>query len=372
MPQRKEDLKVTHIEGDLELRRSITVEVLNLDKWIEQNSDFEVSDLVLYVDGIAFNKLPPKLVEGTKLEFNFNLSLYPEIQKAWAELVSKKVTNTDFFERKGLSVTIGLKNGMQLHSTAEKQTLVRIKKIWLWGFVTVFGLGIFSFILLARNSDVIRDTGIAPSGSQANGLGKRKPYSLARTQMAFWFFVVVMGFVFIWMATDNLATLTPAVLGLIGISAATGLSSAVVDSGKRSDQQNQRRALEDQKKGFEVDGERLKGEITNLTGTSLDEKTAALAAKKKEIEQTDQKIGDLPDPDAPRESKGFYKDLLSDDAGVSFHRFQIFAWTIVLIIIFVASVFNNLAMPAFDGTLLALMGISGGTYIGFKLPEQPG
>jgi hypothetical protein len=37
---------------------------------------------------------------------------------------------------------------------------------------------------------------------------------------------------------------------------------------------------------------------------------------------------------------------------------------------FVASVYNELAMPAFSATLLGLLGISAGTYIGFKLPES--
>ena len=42
-------------------------------------------------------------------------------------------------------------------------------------------------------------------------------------------------------------------------------------------------------------------------------------------------------------------------------------WTILLGIIFVASVYDNLAMPKFSGPLLALMGISAGTYLGFEL-----
>ena len=70
-------------------------------------------------------------------------------------------------------------------------------------------------------------------------------------------------------------------------------------------------------------------------------------------------------------SKGLI-DFLSDDDGLSFHRFQMFAWTIVLLCIFVTSVFKTLTMPDFDSTLLALMGISGGTYVGFKLPKQQG
>jgi hypothetical protein len=69
-------------------------------------------------------------------------------------------------------------------------------------------------------------------------------------------------------------------------------------------------------------------------------------------------------------SKSFFKDLVSDCTGVSLHRFQIAVWTLVLSVIFIYSVWSTLKMPAFNDTLLALMGISSGTYIGFKIPEQ--
>jgi len=49
---------------------------------------------------------------------------------------------------------------------------------------------------------------------------------------------------------------------------------------------------------------------------------------------------------------------------------QVFAWTIVLGIMFISSVYNRLTMPEFSATLLGLMGISSGTYIGFKFPEK--
>lgn len=39
-------------------------------------------------------------------------------------------------------------------------------------------------------------------------------------------------------------------------------------------------------------------------------------------------------------------------------------------IMFISSVYNNLTMPEFSATLLGLMGISSGTYIGFKFPEN--
>ena len=69
-------------------------------------------------------------------------------------------------------------------------------------------------------------------------------------------------------------------------------------------------------------------------------------------------------------SQGLFRDILRDGSGYSFHRFQIFAWSIVLGIIFLSAVYNSLAMPEFSTTLLGLMGISSGTYIGFKFPEK--
>ena len=67
--------------------------------------------------------------------------------------------------------------------------------------------------------------------------------------------------------------------------------------------------------------------------------------------------------------KGVLYDLLAENNLISFHRFQIFVWTLILGIMFVANVYNELAMPEFSATLLGLLGISAGTYVGFKLPE---
>jgi hypothetical protein len=63
-------------------------------------------------------------------------------------------------------------------------------------------------------------------------------------------------------------------------------------------------------------------------------------------------------------------DILSDDHGVNFHRFQMAAWTFVLGIIFIQQVYKGLAMPDFDVTLLGLMGISAGTYLGLKTTSE--
>jgi hypothetical protein len=75
-------------------------------------------------------------------------------------------------------------------------------------------------------------------------------------------------------------------------------------------------------------------------------------------------------PTPPQLHQSFFLDILSDESGVSFHRLQIVIWTLVLAVVFVVSVIVSLEMPTFDNTLLALMGISAGTYLGFKFPEK--
>ena len=62
--------------------------------------------------------------------------------------------------------------------------------------------------------------------------------------------------------------------------------------------------------------------------------------------------------------------LLSDERGVSFHRFQMLAWALILGVMFLIEVLARLGMPVLDPTLLGLLGISSGTYLGLKIPRR--
>jgi hypothetical protein len=120
---------------------------------------------------------------------------------------------------------------------------------------------------------------------------------------------VAEAFFFVWLLSYNLDTITESVLALVGIGSATALGGMLIDS---------------------------------------DDKGAA----------------------ASRPSRGFLADVLSDASGISIQRFQVFIWTLILGLIFCVSVYKTLQMPEFSPTLLALMGISSGTYLAFKFPEQ--
>lgn len=372
-------LKVKGVEGELELDHHIEIEVENLEKWVEQK-DHDPSKFVLCVDGNALNGLLPTIIDNNN-KLRYDLKRTSKTKDAWTAILSRRPKR---FKR-NVPVTVR-QEGVKVQGNAMAPLIV-INSLWFWIFVVVFAVAIILFWRLASISDIIREPGPQPGGIDENKKPNRKPYSLARTQMAFWFFIVTISYVFIWMVTSDLSNLTPSVLALIGISAATGLSSASVDSIKLSELKNKIRSLKNKKRNDEAEKEKLQNEINTLD-TSInatpappnkDEKIAAravkqaeLVSKEKEIKQVDQESQELNDAAKTEPSIDFISDILSDDNGISFHRFQMFAWTLVLIFIFISQVCNYLAMPDFDTTLLALMGISGGTYVGFKLPKQQG
>jgi hypothetical protein len=217
------------------------------------------------------------------------------------------------------------------------------------------------FFILARVSDIVRDSGPDPVPVNGDpppapsnfGNKGRRPFSLARCQMAWWFFIVVGTYLYIWMVTGDRDSLTAGVLTLIGISAATGFGSLLVDSSK---QDARRAALEKERDSLDA--------RINQIGNPVD------AAQRDEKVQKEARLKDV-QALLNGESQGFFKDILQDDDGVSFHRFQMAVWTVVLGVVFLRLVFKELSMPDFSATLLGLMGISSGTYVGFKIPDPP-
>src|SRR5206468_424518 len=224
------------------------------------------------------------------------------------------------------------------------------------------------FVWLARTTNLIREPGTAVPG-------KLRPYNLGRTQMAFWFFLVYVSYVVIWLVTSALDTITPSLLGLMGISAGTALGEALIDSGKDTTQANQLRDLTAEKQSLEqgipelqsqIGGVNSKPTLTSEDTANRDSLNKQLLDSRMRLAQVNQQLQAIIPPSTAGQSQGLLRDILRDGSGYSFHRFQIFAWTIVLGIIFLSAVYNSLAMPEFSTTLLGLMGISSGTYIGFK------
>jgi hypothetical protein len=342
-------IEVKEVTGYLGLYNTITVEVDNLTEYLEQ-SGRDAKKFILYLDWRQLKGVKSRLIEGTD-KLKFDIRRTSNSKDEWNALLGRPKGFTCL-----VPVSIGYENEKPIPSDV-KHSLIVIKKGWFWVFVISFVVLFFFFMYLARKTCIIRN----PSPEDPS----KRPYSLGRTQMAFWFFIVLVSYVFIWMITSELESLTESALGLIGISSATALGATVVGSSKRRNTESKLQSLEKEKAVLDKELEELRTGSTLTEGDLIRE-----AEKDTRLNQVERDIIALREAKAPELSDDFFTDILNDADGISLHRFQIFIWTIVLGFIFLIKVYNSLAMPEFGGTLLALMGISGGTYIGFKFPEK--
>jgi hypothetical protein len=379
-----------------QLRDDIWIDVANLHKAIETLAAERriaptaagVADLVPIVDGHALAGIhptnpasapdPEPLEDGQPVHhLKFHLERNDANRLAWSRLL-----NDPFPFSRRVEVTLGFENGAALDTWVNKDgaepdgqaflTVVPAWKASVGGLL--IGSALLVFLFLAGRTDIVRDTTapLRPDG--------RFPYSLAKAQMAFWFFIVISAYFVLWMITGDKDTITSSVVILIGISAGTALGSALVDANKNhgaevekfvanglpADRQEREAELARRQKVEEANLSALGAGRAGLADaeTAAHERARAAVLDRLHVLKRQREFFAL----SP--AKRALYDLLGDNYLISFHRFQIFLWTLVLGVIFVSNVLHDLAMPEFSPTLLAIMGISGGTYLGFKLPEQ--
>lgn len=180
-------------------------------------------------------------------------------------------------------------------------------------------------------------------------------YSLGKSQMAFWGLLVFLTFLGIWILTGTMERIPPQTLTLLGISGVTGLAAVFIGGGKDS--------------VAEASG-KLAAEKADLVARQA--AGSATARDRQRIAEIDDTLKALAAHAAqPHRGVGdFFRDICDDGTGMSFHRVQVLIWTLLLGAVFVWTVTEVISMPEFPETLLLLMGISNGTYLGFKIPEK--
>lgn len=368
--------KVSEVTGKCELFETLTVKVDNLPGLLAQAGN-DLSKIILYLDGYPLSGLHPRRESASGNELLFDLTMIEDsetaqTQKSWNSLLGRP--NLFPPKPRKVNITVGIENQPPIDTAvrdAKAYDLVTIHKLGFWTYLGILASAIVLFVWLAIKSDLLRDAGPQPEGKDDNGRPNRKTFSLGRTQMAFWFILVIASYVFIWMVTDVYSILTTSVLTLIGISTATALGTTVIDGNKGKGASRELGTRIKEKTALMVDIDKLKSDIKeNTDSANLINLKKELAEKKAQLVQLDNKIQDIENTVKSSPSEGFFVDILSDANGISFPRFQIAGWTVVLGVIFIASVYRVLSMPEFDSQLLALMGISSGTYIGFKFPEK--
>jgi len=357
---------------NIELGDVIVVKINNLQTLLDEADCLDKPrNVVLYLDDKPLKNataFPPTAPQESVLKFT--LTRNEDSRNVWTHILGRPSLGS-----RPVKVSVGLEDKYPVKSDSWINLIVipiNWFAFWLFIFLVILG----AFLWLAIKTSLLRDP-VTPEN------GGKRTFSLGRSQAAWWFFIIIASYLFIGMITGDFSTtITGTVLTLFGISAGTAIGSAVVDVSKNTaaEVQNQTSASLNLKAEIETLKQEIQNIETDISNAQADltqdpnnvqakevlvSAKQLLAAKKAEMADKLSQLNKL-----KNHSENFLIDILSDINGISFHRFQVAAITIVLGIIFIVQVYKVLAMPTFDGTLLALLGISAGTYLGFKIPES--
>lgn len=345
--------------GTVHLGDEITVTITGYPA-LKSAADARQKPVTLWLDGID-SQLEPTgefivmrngKADPSSRTLRFPLTRTSENNELWRNLL-----HDPFGERtEKMAVSAGVSGDLPLLLADNVNGQLTLEKTFITGFSTLWMilLAILIVLLFRYGGDMLR------SGPDIDG--KKQAFSLGRSQMAWWFVLIIASYVVIWLITGDRDTITSSLLVLMGISAGTALGAVAIDSGAPAKAQTTRTNLTNERATLEATKSTLESAATPQSQDAQN----AIDLRMKEI---DQNVADVTRP--PMTTGNWLTDVLTDNNGqIALHRFQVLAWTVVLGLIFIASVVRDLTMPEFNTTLLTLMGISSGTYLGFKIPTN--
>src|ERR1022692_2886744 len=373
--------RVSRISGTLAPDETINVTVDNLEAWAAKNDS---KKLVPYIDGRPLRGNHPVAIDGRDNTLKFDMQNTSVNRAVWSELLGAPLDKANW-ERsawrwesgwgKQVKFSVGLEDetpfASDLAGASSPYLVIILPKYGVISLLVIATMTSVFFWLVLR-TNLIRDAG--PESAS----GVRKPYNLGKAQIAFWFFLTYVSYIVIWLITDDIETITPGLVALMGISAMTALGAVLIDSSKDAKGAAALQSMTAERTSVEQAISALQGQLAALApgaGAAADDAFARnnlnneLLQKRTRLGELVQALGRA-GPAALPASEGFVRDIMSDGEGYSFNRFQMIMWTLALGVVFVSKVYNNLTMPEFSATLLGLMGVSSGTYIALKFPEK--
>lgn len=207
-------------------------------------------------------------------------------------------------------------------------------------------------VRLTKASGLLKDSMI-PQVAPAD-----RTYSLSRTQMFFWFVVIVATYVYLFIAKSAVPEVSDQAVMLMGISLATAGGAVWVDAAQSTPED----ALNDALKALGLSSYQDVAQLPAQIGAADPAQLAALNDKALLLQT-------YKDKTAPFKTQGLFRDLCTDINGTALHRLQAVAWTVIIGAIFVYEALLSGAMPNLSANLLALMGIGNAGYVGFKYNE---
>jgi hypothetical protein len=300
--------RVVQLQGELEADRVLLVQVAGLSEWA-MTPGHAPWRLVPYINGLPLQGLYPAAVNLRAATVQFHLRITPENQATWMRVLSPLTL------KHPVDFSIGPEQQDPFDTVFSRPDhpalLTVVNPRWMTVATCVLLVFAVFFCALATKTDLLMER--TPSTQGPDALG----FSLAKVQLALWFFVIFGSFLAIWLVTGNFNTIDGSLVATLGISAGTAVGDAYIKSAQPRD--------------------------TPPTGPAVRPGWAA---------------------------KRFVRELVSDGEGYSIYRFQMLAWTVALIVVFMADVSDDLVMPTFSPELLYLLGLSTGTYVAHRMPEM--
>ena len=305
----------------------LTLSAPGLAAW-RQSTGLDPAKVQLVLSGTRMPGLTPRFGSGKEADsVTFKLQRSrdkPDSVAAWDELLKS------FLAREPGATTVALADDRGEVAAGQTVSLTvqpfgyRLGLACIVLLLLLVGLGFFGRKgkwAWFRDDFEIPDGVVDPKG---------RKFSLGKVQMAAWSVAIVVGFFLVGLALQTvwvLNEINDTLVILLGISATTAAGAMAL--------------------------------VPDLVTRQLELLKAALPADQPAIKA---KLSTL------LTSSGPLKDILSDvgSDSPSLHRLQNLVFTTVLIFMFLFGALTTGSFPNFTGTLLALMGVSGGAYLGFK------
>lgn len=194
------------------------------------------------------------------------------------------------------------------------------------GFLIIMGIGLYLF----RTTNLCKDLSYDPATNEPRPV-KDRPYSYSRVQLFWWTTIVLGCYVsfFIYAPFDEIIlALNPTAVILLGGGLATSIFGRVMDN--------------------------------NQIARDNDNSEPDVPVRHQDIEAT----------------KGLFLDIMSDEGGITIHRFQAVIFNLVFGIAFLNMFFAAMNAPGaypfpdFETWQLTLLGISAAGYLGLKANEN--
>jgi hypothetical protein len=347
---------LNEVEGRPQLNTLITFRV-NEFKLRERLSEKNLhpNDLRLFLNGRELNA-EPVLVDLDQNRVQFYVDRTTEDQKTWNLVlhnpVSGSVLASNGIER-NVILGLGFKGEPQPLVVINTERLIIIPRGrgLLAALAFLVTLAIFGY--LVSRTDILRSE-------------PGKLLSLSRVQAAFWFFIVLASYSFLFLIIGEFNILNSTAVALLGIGSFTYLGAYVLGANNPEASKERRSQIQSDQ------GDVQKTDSTDVTSQKV---ASEAGGEKPASPKTDTPSRGDSGNDTARTSHWLswaqFMGMLQDSTGtVSLHRFQIFIWTIVFGGIFISSVITNLTMPEFSPEILFLLGLSSISYVGGKIPEN--